>query len=45
MFKANLEKIMKHNADKSQTYTMGINQFADLTAEEFVGQILMKDLS
>jgi hypothetical protein len=28
--------INKHNADSSQTYKMGINQFTVLTQEEFV---------
>lgn len=35
VFRANLRKIILHNLDRSQNFTMGINQFADLTAEEF----------
>jgi len=35
IFKENIKKIITHNADKSQNFTMGINQFADLTANEF----------
>ena len=31
----NLAKIAAHNADKTQTYTVGVNQFTDLTQEEF----------
>lgn len=33
----NLDKIEKHNSDKTQTYTMGVTQFADMTTEEFIG--------
>lgn len=40
VFTQNLEKINKHNSDTSQTYTMGVNQFADLTQEEFSSQYL-----
>jgi hypothetical protein len=35
IFQANLETILQHNADKSQTYTMGINDYADMTKAEF----------
>ncbi|XP_076259749.1 cathepsin L-like [Rhynchophorus ferrugineus] len=38
IFKSNIEKIASHNARYEQglaTYTLGINQFADMTAEEF----------
>jgi len=34
-FKANLETIRAHNADSTQTFKMGINEFSDLTAAEF----------
>ena len=37
VFVANLRKINKHNADKTQTYTMGVNQFTDMNTDEFVG--------
>lgn len=38
IFKANLQRIRAHNNDRSSnyTYTLGLNQFADLTTEEFV---------
>ena len=32
----NLEVIRKHNADPSQTYKMGVNQFTGLTDAEFM---------
>lgn len=38
IFKSNLEKISEHNArfDKAEeSYTLAVNQFADLTSEEF----------
>ena len=37
VFITNLRKINAHNADKTQTYTMGVNQFTDMTTEEFIG--------
>lgn len=40
VFMMNLAKINAHNADKTQTYTMGINQFSDLTQDEFVSTYL-----
>ena len=40
VFARNVEKINKHNADKTQTYTMGINQFTAMTQEEFVNTYL-----
>lgn len=36
----NLAKIEAHNADKTQTFTMGVTQFSDLTQEEFETQYL-----
>lgn len=33
IFKKNIDKINKHNADSTQTYEMGITQFADMTTE------------
>jgi cathepsin L len=30
----------KHNSDASQTWQMGVNQFSDLTKEEFVSTYL-----
>lgn len=40
VFQRNVEKINKHNADKTQTYKMGINQFTAMTQEEFVNTFL-----
>ena len=40
IFMAFLEKMEKHNADPSQTYKMGVNQFSDLTQMEFVNTYL-----
>lgn len=38
IFKENLISIIKHNSDAAQNFTMGINQFTDLTPEEFKAQ-------
>jgi len=35
VFEQNLAKISAHNADETQTYEMGVNQFTGLTQEEF----------
>lgn len=35
LFLKNLAKIALHNADKSRTYDMGVNQFSALSEEEF----------
>lgn len=35
IFERNIQEIERHNADKTQTYTKGINQFTVLTQEEF----------
>lgn len=35
IFKTNLKLIMEHNLIPNQNFTMGINQFTDLTPEEF----------
>lgn len=35
VFRSNLRNILIHNLDDTQNFTMGINQFTDLTAEEF----------
>jgi cathepsin L len=37
-FDSNLRTIREHNADVSQTFKMGLNDFADLTAAEFKAQ-------
>lgn len=33
IFKNNLEKISQHNIDETQTFELGVTQFADLTNE------------
>jgi C1A family cysteine protease len=38
VFRTNLRNIIIHNLDHSQNFTMGINQFTDLTPEEFKTQ-------
>ena len=35
IFSTNLRNIILHNLDHNQNFTMGINQFTDLTAQEF----------
>jgi len=40
IFRRNAAKVDAHNADKTQTYEMGINQFTDMTQEEFAAQYL-----
>jgi KDEL-tailed cysteine endopeptidase len=35
IFQHNVDMITMHNADESSTFTMSINKFTDLTAEEF----------
>lgn len=35
IFKNNFINILSHNADHNQNFTMGVNQFTDLTPEEF----------
>ena len=35
IFDINLQAIQAHNADKSQTYKKGVNQFTDWTQAEF----------
>lgn len=35
VFRENLRNIILHNSDFNQTFTMGVNQFTDLTAAEF----------
>lgn len=38
IFKNNFINILSHNADHNQNFTMGVNQFTDLTPEEFRAQ-------
>jgi cathepsin L len=40
IFLRNLVKINEHNAISTNTYTMGVNQFTDLTQAEFVSLYL-----
>lgn len=40
VFLANSEMIAAHNADASATYTLEVNQFADLTFDEFAAKFL-----
>jgi hypothetical protein len=35
IFRENLRDVIMHNLDWSQNFTMGINQFSDLTSDEF----------
>lgn len=38
IFRKNFVGILSHNADLTQNFTMGVNQFTDLTPEEFRAQ-------
>ena len=38
IFRTNFRNIINHNLDHTQNFTMGINQFTDLTPEEFKAQ-------
>jgi KDEL-tailed cysteine endopeptidase len=40
IFRENFHNIVTHNADRSQNFTMGVNQFTDLTPEEFKTQMI-----
>ena len=40
IFRNNLDVILSHNADIRQNFTMGVNQFTDLTPEEFKAQFV-----
>lgn len=42
IFIDNVKQISKHNADPSQTYQLGVNQFTHLTSQEFKEMILNK---
>jgi len=41
VFRNNYKKMEKHNADKTQTWQMGITQFAAMPQQEFIQKILM----
>ncbi|CAK59481.1 unnamed protein product (macronuclear) [Paramecium tetraurelia] len=45
IFEQNKKMIDEHNANPENTYTMALNQFADLTTEEFVATYLDSQLS
>ena len=46
IFKLNLQKIREHNSNFMQNFTLGINQFSDLTSDEFKTNYIGKlDLS
>ena len=36
IFKANLDKIKKHNSDQTKSYKLGINRFSDMSEDEFL---------
>lgn len=40
VFRNNLRNIILHNLDRTQNFTMGVNQFTDLTPEEFKAQFV-----
>jgi len=40
VFRNNLRDIIVHNLDHTQNFTMGVNQFTDLTPEEFKAQFV-----
>ncbi len=40
VFASNLEAIERHNADNKSSYTLGVNQYTDLTFEEFKAKYL-----
>jgi C1A family cysteine protease len=41
IFAANLQKINAHNADSTQTYKLGVNQFTDMTFNELKAKYLV----
>ena len=40
IFRTNLRNIILHNLDNTQNFTMGVNQFTDLTPQEFKDQFV-----
>ncbi|EAR95837.1 papain family cysteine protease (macronuclear) [Tetrahymena thermophila SB210] len=42
VFFENFQKIQEHNSDPNNTYSVHLNQFSDMTKEEFAEKILMK---
>ncbi|XP_057468703.1 actinidain-like [Actinidia eriantha] len=45
IFKENLRFVDKHNADMDRSYRVGLNQFADLTSEEYPSMYLKTKIS
>ncbi|NBO55091.1 MAG: hypothetical protein EBU84_10985 [Actinobacteria bacterium] len=44
VFRQNLDKILEINSDPSLTWKAGINQFTDMSAEEFLLKITMQNV-
>jgi C1A family cysteine protease len=44
IYQHNVEKINRINSDDTKTYKAGINQFTDMTHEELIRKILMREL-
>jgi hypothetical protein len=44
VFAQNYEAIIAHNSNPESTYEMGVNQFSDLTKDEFVELYLMSNM-
>ena len=42
-FSANLNRIRTHNSDPSNSYTMGVNKFSDLTWEQFKETLMLRE--
>ncbi|EAR99856.1 papain family cysteine protease (macronuclear) [Tetrahymena thermophila SB210] len=42
VFFENLQKVKDHNSQDYHTYSLALNQFSDMTEEEFVEKVLMK---
>lgn len=41
IFRDNLKKIEQHNNNSNSTYKMGLNQFADMTKDEFLSTLTL----
>jgi len=44
IFSANFDKIMAHNSNENRTFSMGLNEFADMTLEELENRYLSAKL-